>query len=116
MGNTEFKKKKGFGAKWVWVVVPLIAAIVAIAVSSKTSSKISLFGVIGKACQCTRGTPKYSGMVEDCCCDYETVDNLNKELLYPSLQELVKTPFFRVNPLGLVHWYWLGTWECAPLE
>ncbi|MCI00165.1 endoplasmic oxidoreductin-1-like, partial [Trifolium medium] len=47
MGNTEFKKKKGFGAKWVWIVVPLIAAIVAIAVSSKTSSKISLFGVIG---------------------------------------------------------------------
>ncbi|GAU23915.1 hypothetical protein TSUD_181040 [Trifolium subterraneum] len=90
MGNTEFKKKV-FGAKWVWFVVPLIAAIVAIAVSSK----ISLFGVIGKACQCARGTPKYSGMVEDCCCNYETVDNLNKEVLYPSLQELVKTPFFR---------------------
>jgi hypothetical protein len=54
MGNTELKKKKGFGAKWVWIVVPLIAAIVAIAVSSKTSSRISLFGVIGKACQCTQ--------------------------------------------------------------
>ena len=40
-------------------------------------------------------TPKYSGMVEDCCCDYETVDRLNEEVLYPSLQELVKTPFFR---------------------
>ena len=34
-------------------------------------------------------------MVEDCCCDYETVDRLNEEVLHPSLQELVKTPFFR---------------------
>ncbi|AES65781.1 putative thiol oxidase [Medicago truncatula] len=96
MVNSELKKKeKGFGGKWVWVVIPLIAAIVAISISSRTSSKISLFGVIGKACQCAMGTPKYSGMVEDCCCDYETVDNLNEEVLYPSLQELVKTPFFR---------------------
>lgn len=38
---------------------------------------------------------KYSGIVEDCCCDYETVDHLNVEVLHPSLQELVKTPFFR---------------------
>ena len=38
---------------------------------------------------------KYSGMVEDCCCDYETVDRLNEAVLHPSLQELVKTPFFR---------------------
>jgi len=53
MVNSELKKKnKGFGGKWVWVVIPLIAAIVAISISSKTCSKISLFGVIGKACQC----------------------------------------------------------------
>ena len=38
---------------------------------------------------------KYSGMVEDCCCDYETVNQLNDEVLHPILQELVKTPFFR---------------------
>ena len=42
-----------------------------------------------------QGAPKFSGMVEDCCCDYETVDHLNEEVLNPSLQELVKTPFFR---------------------
>lgn len=34
-------------------------------------------------------------MVEDCCCDYETVDNLNSEVLNPLLQDLVATPFFR---------------------
>ncbi|WJX70900.1 hypothetical protein P8452_54957 [Trifolium repens] len=69
MGNTEFKKM-GFGAKWVWVVVPLIAVIVAIAVSSKTSSKISLFGVIGKACQCTwvfKLTSVFRSMHTWCC-------------------------------------------------
>lgn len=38
---------------------------------------------------------KYTGMVEDCCCDYETVDSLNEAALNPLLQDLVKTPFFR---------------------
>ncbi|KAE8720487.1 Endoplasmic reticulum oxidoreductin-2 [Hibiscus syriacus] len=43
---------------------------------------------------------KYSGIVEDCYCDYETVDHLNEEVLHPILQDLVKTPFsryFKVN-------------------
>ncbi|KMZ70176.1 hypothetical protein ZOSMA_1G01480 [Zostera marina] len=31
---------------------------------------------------------KYTGMVEDCCCDYQTVDTLNAEVLHPILQEL----------------------------
>jgi ERO1-like protein alpha len=34
-------------------------------------------------------------MVEDCCCDYETVDAINEEVLHPILQELVKFPFFK---------------------
>ncbi|KAG8364818.1 hypothetical protein BUALT_Bualt18G0038200 [Buddleja alternifolia] len=38
---------------------------------------------------------KYTGIVEDCCCDYETVDSLNGAVLHPLLQEVVKTPFFR---------------------
>ncbi|OAY64905.1 Endoplasmic reticulum oxidoreductin-1 [Ananas comosus] len=38
---------------------------------------------------------RYTGMVEDCCCDYETVDSINEEVLHPILQELVATPFFR---------------------
>lgn len=38
---------------------------------------------------------KYSGIVEDCCCDYETVDSINGAVLNPLLQELVTTPFFR---------------------
>ncbi|GFY88806.1 endoplasmic reticulum oxidoreductins 2 [Actinidia rufa] len=40
-------------------------------------------------------TPAQSGIVEDCCCDYGTVDHLNEEVLNPLLQKLVNTPFFR---------------------
>ncbi|KAE9608235.1 putative thiol oxidase [Lupinus albus] len=88
-------EKKSYGSRWVKVVVVLVAVFVAIAMSSRTSSNIAFFGAIDRACPCSRSTPKYSGMVEDCCCDYETVDHLNEEVLNPSLQELVKTPFFR---------------------
>lgn len=50
MAKTELKKKKGFAAKWIWLVVPVIAAIVAISMSSKTCSTISLFGVFNRVC------------------------------------------------------------------
>lgn len=42
-----------------------------------------------------QGSHKYTGIVEDCCCDYETVDSVNEAVLYPLLQDLVRTPFFR---------------------
>lgn len=51
---------------------------------------------------------RFSGMVEDCCCDYETVDHLNEELLHPVLHELVKTPFFRYFKVSLLQIYNLG--------
>lgn len=34
-------------------------------------------------------------MVDDCCCEYETVDALNRDELQPLLKELVQKPFFR---------------------
>lgn len=49
------------------------------------------FGVI----HCQQDGGKYHGLVEDCCCDYETVDRINKEALHPMLQQIVKHPFFR---------------------
>ena len=57
-------------------------------------------------CRCGpfQAARKYTGMVEDCCCDYETVDAINEEVLHPILQELVKLPFFRyfkVSTYGL---------------
>ncbi|XP_028804553.1 endoplasmic reticulum oxidoreductin-2-like [Neltuma alba] len=93
MGSED--KKKGYWTLCVWVLGPLIAIFVAMAVLYKTSPNMALFGAINGACQCAQGTHKYSGIVEDCCCDYETVNHINVEVLHPSLQELVKTPFFR---------------------
>lgn len=59
--------------------------------------EISNLGVGIRAClaNLVQGTHTQSAVVEDCCCDYETVDHLNEEVLDPLLQELVKTPFFR---------------------
>lgn len=48
-----------------------------------------------KSCYCSQGEHKYHGLVEDCCCEYETVDRINVEVLYPMLQQIVKRPFFR---------------------
>lgn len=48
-----------------------------------------------KSCYCSQGDHKYHGLVEDCCCEYETVDQINVEVLYPLLQQIVKRPFFR---------------------
>lgn len=51
---------------------------------------------------CVQDSVKYTGMVEDCCCDYETVDSVNGEVLHPLLQQLVTTPFFRYFKVWLV--------------
>ena len=37
---------------------------------------------------------KVSGQLQDCCCQAETVDDINNTL-YPLLQRLVKTTFFK---------------------
>ncbi|CAD5167286.1 unnamed protein product [Musa acuminata subsp. malaccensis] len=80
--------------RWSWAVGALIAVLLATAATSRNSPKSPLFGITNKLCPCT-GSRKYTGIVEDCCCEYETVDALNKEVLHPILQELVTTPFFR---------------------
>ncbi|CAM6095562.1 unnamed protein product [Calypogeia fissa] len=36
-----------------------------------------------------------TGVVEDCCCEYETIYSLNHEILHSLLHEIVKQPFFR---------------------
>ncbi|XP_057949825.1 endoplasmic reticulum oxidoreductin-1-like [Malania oleifera] len=76
------------GNRWGWFAGALLAIVLAVALtwpSYRTE----------KPCHCVQDTHKYSGMVEDCCCDYETVNRLNKDVLHPYLQVLVKTPFFR---------------------
>ncbi|XP_050234205.1 endoplasmic reticulum oxidoreductin-1-like [Mercurialis annua] len=92
MVGSENEEKKS-SKQWKMVIIgAVIALIFAFTTASIASPNINLFGLSNDSCTCPQ---KYSGMVEDCCCDYETVDRLNKEVLNPSLQELVKTPFFR---------------------
>lgn len=88
---------KDGGLKWRWVVGALITVLLATAVTSRTAPKISLLFNSNhhKSCLCSEDSGKYTGMVEDCCCDYETVNSLNGEVLNPLLQELVTTPFYR---------------------
>ena len=39
--------------------------------------------------------PKLTGVVDDCCCDSETVEALKFDVLNPALNVLVTKPFFR---------------------
>ncbi|XP_042466476.1 endoplasmic reticulum oxidoreductin-1-like [Zingiber officinale] len=73
---------------WAGAVV-LIATAIAIASSSSFSSSTN------KLSDWPLGPGNYTGLVEGCCCDYETTDSVNELVLHPLLQELVKTPFFR---------------------
>ncbi|MBA0720247.1 hypothetical protein Golax_007877 [Gossypium laxum] len=97
MVESEAKKiKKGDKMKWRWVIGAFTTILLAIALASRSTPKIPFkSGQFSKSCHCPQDKHRYSGIVEDCCCDYETVDHLNEEVLHPLLQDLVKTPFFR---------------------
>ncbi|GER29127.1 endoplasmic oxidoreductin 1 family protein, partial [Striga asiatica] len=108
-GKDNWKKSKE-GKKWKWAKLgAVLVVVVAIAMTSRHAQN-------QKSCSCSQDfvlgdsdtlfavhfvylfsddSRKYTGIVEDCCCDYETVDSLNGAVLYPLLQDLVKTPFFR---------------------
>ncbi|GAB2296883.1 Endoplasmic reticulum oxidoreductin-1 [Dionaea muscipula] len=78
------------GIRWGWAVGAAVAVSVAVVVAFLP------LHIRDKPCPCAQDVHNHStGIVEDCCCDYETVDRLNCGLLHPLLQELVKTPFFR---------------------
>ncbi|CAN1302374.1 Endoplasmic reticulum oxidoreductin-1 [Linum perenne] len=96
---TDAKSKSDGVNRRRWSVFFAICILfIALAAASTAAPKISLFGKVNKFCTCSHQAhlnSKYTGMVEDCCCNYETANLLNEEVLNPSLQELVKTPFFR---------------------
>ncbi|KAL6543341.1 Endoplasmic reticulum oxidoreductin-1 [Orobanche hederae] len=84
--NKSIEEKRGT-RKWAKIGAVLVL-VVAIVITSKHAHN-------QKSCPCSQDSRKYTGIVEDCCCDYETVDSLNGAVLHPLLQELVRTPFFR---------------------
>ncbi|KAK4782330.1 hypothetical protein SAY86_016432 [Trapa natans] len=114
--------EKGPMRRWrLWAVGSVCIVLLAVAVRWRADSKTDPIGVAenadrsgDKTCRCAKGTHKYSGVVEDCCCDYETVDHLNEDVLHPLLQDLVKTPFFRYFKIKL--WcdcpFWLDDGMC----
>ncbi|XP_010537663.1 PREDICTED: endoplasmic reticulum oxidoreductin-1 [Tarenaya hassleriana] len=82
--------------RWKWALGAFVVVLLAVAVSSRAASNVGLLFGDRKSCSCSlQGSGKYKGMIEGCCCDYETADSLNTEVLHPLLQELVTTPFFR---------------------
>ncbi|KAJ4874942.1 Endoplasmic reticulum oxidoreductin-1 [Raphanus sativus] len=98
MGKGAIKEEESERKRqtWQWPLVALVVVLLAVAVSSRTASNAGFFFTDRNSCSCSlQGSGKYKGIVEDCCCDYETVDNLNSEVLNPLLQDLVATPFFR---------------------
>lgn len=92
VGNVNAKEKRS--PKRLILLIGAIAVVAAAVLLN--AQKSSIFGFTGKICNCRKAEKqKYIGMVEDCCCDYETVNKLNTEVLHPLLQDLVKTPFYR---------------------
>lgn len=63
-------------------------------VSKQTTSTDNYAPSAGGRCQ-------LSGTVQDCCCDYVSVEKANKQHLNPLLTQLVKTPFFRYFKVNL---------------
>lgn len=91
MEDKKVHSESGFKRRWV-VMVALLAFLLAINIKTRNSFP----GIYNqKSDRCKQELCRYTGMVEDCCCDYETVNILNEEVLHPLLQELVTTPFFR---------------------
>ncbi|KAM0029204.1 putative endoplasmic reticulum oxidoreductin 1, ERO1-like superfamily [Helianthus debilis subsp. tardiflorus] len=92
--NVGEKKKKKNWITWKWILIgPLIAVLLATSLYPWLHS--FQFTFPRSSCRCSQDSLKYTGIVEGCCCDYETVDSLNGDVLHPLLQELVNTSFFR---------------------
>ena len=57
-----------------------------------------------------------SGIVSDCCCDVETVEDLNANLVAPKLSRLVNSTFFRFFKVDLYRDcpFWSGKHPPSP--
>ena len=104
IGNVV-KGKSGVAMKRVAILVAMLVVAVAVVVGSLSPPLVvevfqpHLPGHSTSSCGCQQ--LEFRGVVEDCCCDYGTVDSLNKEVLHPLLQELAQTPFFRYYKVKL---------------
>ncbi|CAM6049343.1 unnamed protein product [Sphagnum compactum] len=109
-GDEEKKRRSRSGRQawlgwwpWKFILVATLVALVAVVVAyQQQSQQLRWFvqqppllpGHTSKSCGC-QGLDEFQGAVEDCCCDYATVDALNQDFLHDILKKIVKTPFFR---------------------
>ncbi|WOH00758.1 hypothetical protein DCAR_0520133 [Daucus carota subsp. sativus] len=113
--NSHRKNKKPWGWRLnTGIGTMVIAVLLAVALASKHSPNFSLFLDHHKICRCSKDSGELSGIIEDSCCDYETVNRINVAVLNPILQQLVKTSFFRYFKVKL--WcdcpFWLDDGMC----
>ncbi|KAG8365637.1 hypothetical protein BUALT_Bualt18G0126800 [Buddleja alternifolia] len=96
MVKSEPEKRRRVN-QWRWSLIgAVIVLLLAIVLFPKYCPATCFINRI-KKCYCSHSQEgvKYHGVIEDCCCDYETVDRINEEVLHPLLQQIVEYPFFR---------------------
>lgn len=94
MVKSETESKIRVNPWRTWIVVGALIVLLFAIVFVPRNFHTTLFNRI-RNCNCSQQGLKYYGIVEDCCCDYETVDRINEDVLYPLLHEIVKYPFLR---------------------
>ncbi|KAI5062406.1 hypothetical protein GOP47_0022945 [Adiantum capillus-veneris] len=128
MSATPLRKYPVFGARSAAVGFALLGVLLAVASSTRfygfllASTNHNSIPVSSSAnCKCSgdadatsstvsveANAAAFTGVVEDCCCDYETVNGLNDDVVHPLLQRLVQTAFFRYFKIKLwcdcPHW------------
>ncbi|KAL0310532.1 UNVERIFIED_CONTAM: Endoplasmic reticulum oxidoreductin-2 [Sesamum angustifolium] len=95
MVKSESEQKRRVNQR-TWILIGAVIVLLLGIGFVPRNSPVTAFIHRIKTCYCSQDGPKYHGIVEDCCCDYQTVDRINEELLNPLLQQIVKYPFFRV--------------------
>ncbi|GER48902.1 endoplasmic oxidoreductin-1 [Striga asiatica] len=94
MADSEIEtKRRSHRRSWFYFGAAVVL-LISVAFVPRNSPVTSFIHRI-KSCYCSQEGLKYHGLVEDCCCDYETVDRINGQVLHPLLQQIVKYPFFR---------------------
>ncbi|MCO5581772.1 hypothetical protein L7F22_035660 [Adiantum nelumboides] len=124
MVSTPLRKITSSAARFAAVGSALLGILVALASSNSfysflhTSLDQELARTSSTSCKCSSNAAPlafsvndvhaFTGVVEDCCCDYETVNSLNDDVVHPLLQRLVQTSFFRYFKVKLwcdcPHW------------
>ncbi|KAK3270302.1 endoplasmic oxidoreductin-1 [Cymbomonas tetramitiformis] len=87
-------------------VVAVIAVVFSIGSKLDFETSLSLQSIGYGNCESkidesSDGLCTLTGLVDDCCCEYEAADRLNQEEVNPLLEQLIQLPFFRYFTVNL---------------